>query len=66
MTELTQVEVVGFLRDMAYDYKEKAPEYQALTEAADALESVTVITVDNGQPHITKIHPMLDAKIVLA
>lgn len=68
MKDLTQIQVVGFLRDMAYDHNIRSPEYAALTVAADALESVTTIQVDrtNGQAHvhIEKIHPMLDAEVI--
>lgn len=63
---MTSAEVVAHLRDMAFDFNVNSPQDKALTAAADALESVTVIEVHppTGHAQVVKIHPLLDAKVI--
>lgn len=66
MNELTGSQVIGLLQDMLYDLHPEDPRHAALTQAVDALESVTIVTVteEDGAVQVTQLHPLLDVEIV--
>ena len=58
MSRMSPMEVAALLREIALDYRRGSPEDKALTAAADALETNTVVGVDLGVERVQIVqHP---------